>query len=97
MQTPSMMIRITTIVITVAMMVTVFPVEGFGRREGNELMEGICVPSGSPMSPPTVVERITLLGKSSVMTDVVTVATPYVGIVILNPTSQYGAGSSVAL
>ena len=36
-----MMIRTTTIDTTVAMIVTVFSVEGFGRSVENELMEGI--------------------------------------------------------
>ena len=44
MLTTAIIIRIITTGTTVAMMVTVFPVEGSGRWEGNELVECIWVP-----------------------------------------------------
>ena len=69
-----MMIRITTTDTTVTVMVTVIPVEGSGKLERNEFVEGILGTYDS-LVPAPVVERMIVPGETSEVADVTVVAT----------------------
>ena len=57
------------------MMVTVIPVEGSGKLERNEFVEGIWGTYDSLVSAPTVVEGMIVPGETSEVTDVTVVVT----------------------